>query len=328
MTAFVTGATGLIGRSLVDRLTAEGERVRALVLPYEDASGLERTEVVRGDITDAGRMKELARGASCVYHLAAIVGDWGNEADFVAVNVGGTRNLLDAAAAAGCERFLMVSSIVVYGSQMHSAVCDEENTPRELGVGPYSRTKRASEDLALDYHAFGRVPVTVVRPGNVWGPGSGLWVDEVASFLRSKRNLLVDRGEGDAILAYVDNVVEVMLLAARSPIASGRIYNANDGSGVTWRRYFQDLSAILGVEAPERSLPPRVALAIAAAMERAGKAVGRPTRPLLTREAVTILSSRSAVPIRRAVEDLGYSPPVSYEEGMERVAAYLKGGSR
>ncbi len=328
MTALVTGATGLIGRRLVDRLTSEGELVRALVLPFEDAAGLERAEVVRGDITDAGRMKEVARGVSCIYHLAAIVGDWGDEAEFVAVNVGGTRNLLDAAAAAGCERFLMVSSIVVYGSQMHSAVCDEENTPRELGVGPYSRTKRTSEDLALDYHAFGRVPVTVVRPGNVWGPASALWVDEVASFLRSRRNLLVDRGEGDAILAYVDNVVELMLLAARSPVAVGRIYNANDGSGVTWRRYFQDLSAILGVEAPDRSLPPRVALAIATAMERAGRALGRPTRPLLTREVVTILSSRSAVPIRRAVEDLGYSPPVSYEEGMERVAAYLKGGSR
>lgn len=328
MTSFVTGATGLIGRSLVARLVAEGEEVRALVLPYEHADGLERAEVVRGDITDAGRMMEVVRGADRVYHLAAIVGDWGDEADFVAVNVGGTRNLLDAAEAASCDRFVMVSSIVVYGSQMHSAVCDEENTPRELGVGPYSRTKRASEDLALDYHAFGRVPVTVVRPGNVWGPASGLWVDEVASVLRSKHGVLVDRGEGDAILAYVDNVVEVMVLAANSPVAAGRIYNANDGSGVTWRRYFQDLCGILGVDPPQRSLPPRVALAIAATMEQAGRAVGRRSRPLLTREAVTLLSSRSPVPIRRAVEDLGYRPRVSYDQGMERVAAYLKGGTR
>jgi len=328
MTALVTGATGLIGRSLVARLIAEGEEVRALVLPFEEAVGLEQAEVVRGDVTDAGRMMEVVRGADCVYHLAAIVGDWGDEADFVAVNLGGTRNLLEAAAAAGCARFLMVSSIVVYGSQMRTAVCDEENTPREFGVGPYSRTKRASEELALDYHVFGRVPVTVVRPGNVWGPGSGLWVDEVVAFLRSGRNFLVERGEGDAILSYVDNVVEVMLLAARSPNAVGRIYNANDGAGVSWRRYFQDLCGILGVEPPERSLPARVARAIASAMERGGQAVGRHTRPLLTREAVTILSSRSAVPIRRAVEDLGYRPPVSYDQGMQRVAAYLKGGSQ
>jgi len=328
MTAFVTGATGLIGRCLVNRLIEEGEDVRALVLPFEDAAGLERAEVVRGNVTDAGRLVEAVRGCERIYHLAAIVGDWGDEADFVAVNVEGTRNLLDAAATCGCERFLMVSSIVVYGSQMRSAVCDEENTPRELGVGPYSRTKRASENLALDYHAFGRVPVTVVRPGNVWGPESGLWVDEVASILRSRRSLLVDRGEGDAMLAYVDNVVEVILLAARCSEAAGRIYNANDGSGVTWRRYFHDLSTILGVEPPERSVPPRVAFAIAAAMERAGQALGRPARPLLTREAVTLLSSRSPVPIRRAVEELGYRPPVSYDEGMERVAEYLKGGSR
>jgi nucleoside-diphosphate-sugar epimerase len=244
------------------------------------------------------------------------------------VNLEGTRNALDAAEAAGCERFLMVSSIAVYGWQVRTSVCDEESTPREYGAGPYSRTKRASEELALDYHAFGRVPVTVVRPGNVWGPGSGLWVDEIVDFLRSGTNLLIDRGEGDAILAYVDNVVDVIALAAASPVAAGRVYNANDGSGVTWRQYFGDLARILGVEPPTRSVPPKVALAMAAAMERGWQVLGRSSRPLLTRDAVTILSARAAVPIRRAVEDLGYRPQVSYEQGLERVAAYVKGGSR
>src|SRR5207249_1489166 len=158
---------------------------------------------------DADTMAAAVRGARRVYHLAAVVGDWGEDDAFSRINVGGTRNVLDAAATHGVERVVMVSSIVVYGSQLRTGPCDED-APREHGVGPYSRTKRASEEVALDYHAFGRVPVTVVRPGNVYGAGSPLWVDELAALLRKGAAVWLDDGDGDADLAFVDNVIDVI----------------------------------------------------------------------------------------------------------------------
>jgi nucleoside-diphosphate-sugar epimerase len=331
-TALVTGATGFIGRRLVARLARDGHRVRALVLPGEDPgavpelAGLGRAlDVVRADVTDADGVAAAVRGAGRVYHLAAVVGDWGpngSEDAFERINVGGTRNVLDAAAAGGVERVVMVSSIVVYGSQLRTGPCDED-APREAGVGPYSRTKRASEEVALDYHAFGRVPVTVVRPGNVFGPASGLWVDELAALLRKGAAVWLDDGDGDADLAFVDNVVDVIARAADLPAAAGRIYNATDGAGVTWRQYLTDLAVAAGAPEPHRHVPRAVAAAIGAAMEGAWRLARAAHRPLFTREAAQLLASRVPVPCARATAELGYAP-IPYATAMDAVSRYLQ----
>ncbi|MBE7453148.1 MAG: NAD-dependent epimerase/dehydratase family protein [Kofleriaceae bacterium] len=215
----VTGASGFIGRRVVARLAGAGRPARAFLLPHEDPAAVPELaaarglEIARGDLTDAASVAAAVRGASRVVHLAAVVGDWGPAALFERVNVGGTRHVVDAAAAAGCARLVMVSSIVVYGRRLADGGCDED-APREVGVGPYGQTKRASEELALDAHAFGRVPVTVVRPGNVWGPGSGLWVDELVRLLRRGLLVMIGDGGGDACLAFVDNVVDVIVRAS------------------------------------------------------------------------------------------------------------------
>jgi nucleoside-diphosphate-sugar epimerase len=324
----VTGATGFIGRRLVARLVVDGADVRALVLPEESIRALESigpVEISYGDVTDEDSVQRAIAGVSRVYHLAAVVGDWGDEALFREVNIEGTRQVLDAAARAGCERVLMVSTIAVYGWQLHTDTCHED-TPRQYGVGPYSRTKRESEELALDYHAMGRVPVTVVRPGNVYGPGSEVWVDEILRLVRAGQGVLVDGGRGDAALAYVDNAVDVMVRAAASERAVGRIYNALDGAGVTWLQYVSDLARIAGVAVPRRRIPVSAARVAAAFMERTGRFFGRQRRPLLTTEAVVLLSSRQPVPIGRAVDELGYQP-IPYRDAMARVADYIHGGA-
>jgi nucleoside-diphosphate-sugar epimerase len=229
---------------------------------------------------------------------------------------------MDAAAAHGVERVVMVSSIVVYGSQLRTGPCDED-ARREHGVGPYSRTKRASEEVALDYDAFGRVPVTVVRPGNVFGAGSPLWVDEMVALLRKGAALWLDDGDGDADLAYVDNVVDVIARAADSRDAAGRIYNATDGSGVTWREYLTDLAIAAGAPAPTRHVPATVAAAIGAAMQGAWRLARAAHRPLFTREAAQLLASRVPVPCTRAASELGYQP-VPYHAAMDAVTHYLQ----
>ena len=331
----VTGATGFIGRRLCTRLLADGNDVRALLLPHESPDALradaesagrpEAIEFARGDIIDDHSVTRAVAGVDRVYHLAAAVGDWGDPGHFWQVNVEGTRHVLDAAAATGCERVLMVSSIVVYGMQLRRGVC-REDAPMAYGVGPYSKTKRASEALARDYHDMGRVPVTVVRPGNVYGAHSRLWVHVLADLLRRGQGLLIDGGRGDAAMAYVDNVVDVIARAADTPAAAGRIYNATDGSRITWRQYMTDLAHLVGARPPFLVVPFLAAQALAITMERGARLLRRRNRPLLTHEAVLLLASRQTVPITRAERELGYQP-IAYHDAMARVAAHLQEGS-
>jgi 2-alkyl-3-oxoalkanoate reductase len=320
MTILVTGASGFIGRALVARLLTRRNRVRALVLPDERVDLA--AEIARGDVTRPETLEPAMRKVRVVYHLAALVGDWGPEALYRAVNVEGTRNVLAAAAAAGVERVVVTSSLVVYGSQLGREVCDED-MPREHGCGPYSRSKRAQEDVALDFHRFGRVPVTVVRPGNVYGPGSKNWVDVPVALLRAGRLPLIDGGAGDAALTWIDNLVEFLVLAGREPAAEGRVYNANDGSGVTWARYFGELARAVGAPPPRMRLPAGAAMAAAMAMEAAWRVARRRSRPLFTREAVTLLASRHPVPVSRAARELGYVAAIEFAETMERLARHL-----
>jgi nucleoside-diphosphate-sugar epimerase len=321
--ALVTGATGFIGRALTRRLLDEGVRVRALVLPEEDAEGILAAEVdiVRGDITDAAAVSAAMRGAGSVFHLAAVVDDWGAEELFQRVSVDGTRNVLSAAADNGTRVFL-ASSVVVYGNRIPGEVCSEE-VPHGKAMGPYGRAKQQQEQVAQEFARDRKVKVTVVRPTNVYGPGSRPWVNSVVALLKSGAPLLIGGGELNAGLVHVDNVVDVFVRAACTEAAIGRIYNACDDSNVTWKRYFSDVARLVGAK-PPTSIPRPAARAVAYVCEAAWRVLSLKGRPPLTREAVNLVGSHHRVPIEHARTELGYVPTVDYAAGIESVAAYLK----
>ncbi len=324
--ALVTGATGFIGRRLVARLLAEGCAVRALVLPEEAVEGVwpgtGTVEVFRGDVADAGAVERAVRGAGTVFHLAAVVSDWGPEELFRRVTVGGTANVLGAAAAAGA-RAVLASSVVVYGDAIGRDVCDEEH-PFGRPMGPYSRSKQAQETLGRELAAERGLALTIVRPTNVYGPGSKPWVHDLVAQLRSGRPALIGGQPRNAGLCHVENVVQVLVRAAASPRAVGRAYNACDGSDVTWERYVTDVARLAGTD-PPRTVSPLAARIGARVGEAVFRLLRRKRRPPITREALNLVGSNHRVPIDRARAELGYEPRVPYEDGIEQVAAYLRG---
>src|SRR5690606_37650031 len=150
--------------------------------------------------------------------------------------------------------------------------------------GAYSRAKQAQERIARALEASHGLKITIVRPANVYGPGSVPWVDKVVEHLMAGRPALVGDGRRDAGLTYVDNVVDVFLRAAERPGAIGRAYNACDEAGVTWRRYFSDLARMIGAPAPT-SMPTQIAAAAAIGADAVFQLLGRDDRPPITREA-------------------------------------------
>lgn len=320
----VTGATGFIGRRLVARLVAEGYRVQALALPSDPipiAWGKDRVSVRRADVTRRSDVVDGLAGSRFVFHLAALVSDWGTPEDHRRVTVVGTENVLTEAAARG-ERAVLVSSVAAYGDKLSATLCDEDT---ELGrpLGPYGAAKQAQERVALELEGTRGLRVTVVRPANVYGAGSGPWVDILCRQLAEKAPTLVSGGDFAAGLTHVDNVVDVLVRAAERVGAVGRVYNANDEHGVTWKRYVGALAELTGAPAP-RSVPRALAGVAAHLSESMQRALRRKERPSVTLEALNLCQGPLRVPIDRARRELGYEPPVDFESGLREVADYLR----
>ncbi|MDH4030192.1 MAG: NAD-dependent epimerase/dehydratase family protein [Chromatiales bacterium] len=317
----VTGATGFIGRRLVDRLISAGFRVRVLVLPDDPvpAHWHGGANVITGDISDPESVHAAMKDCGAVFHLAAVVGDWGPESLYRSVTVDGTRYVFQAAMEQG-TRVVLASSIVVYGHHLRRERC-EESLQMGKPYGPYSRSKQQQERLAAEF-AGSSGDVRIVRPANVYGPHSGPWVEEAVKVLASGAPSLVSGGRNNAGLVHVDNVVDIMLRAAGQAAESGDVFNACDELPVTWARYFGDLARLVDAPAP-KSLPAWLVWSLARVMESGGRALRLQSRPTLTREAVNLISAGNDIPAKRAREVLGHETLVGYEAGLAGIAESL-----
>lgn len=172
MATLITGATGTIGRRLAARLAQRGDELVALVRPGsdEDVLGDLELDLVEGDITDSEDVREAVSGCSRIFHLAGAFSEWlADEREFFDVNTGGTVNLLDAAAAAGIEKMVHVSSASAIG-QPQFEVGDEQTVHRGSFLTTYERSKWEAEQFVLEA-AEGGLPATIVCPAMVYGPG-------------------------------------------------------------------------------------------------------------------------------------------------------------
>jgi nucleoside-diphosphate-sugar epimerase len=311
---FISGALGFIGSVLAGRYREQGAEVRGVDLRSDPARG-----VVAGDVTEPGDWQEHAAGCELVVHTAAYVGFGGEPEAVWRANVLGTRRVLDAAVRGGAKRFVHFSSITTFGFEHPDGV--DETFPVRLTGNPYPDTKIASEQVVLQAHADGQVPVTVVRPGDVYGPRSRGWTVLPVQMIRSGQMLLPDGGRGQINPVYVDNLVDGVTLAAESQDAVGQVFTISDGIAVEIADFFGHYERMLG-KPRSRTLPKPVAAAIAGAGGRAMKMLGRDTE--LSAGSVVYLAKRGGISIEKARRVLGYEPRVSLDEGMRRCEEWLR----
>ncbi len=241
---FVTGASGFIGGRLIEVLGLEGAgRLRALVRNPGRAARIARfpVELVTGGMLDAEALRHGVAGCSHVFHCAY---DGGGTADQQhAVNVDGTRMLLEAAAAAGVERLVHVSTVEVYAP---SAGKVDETSPRYTGNLIYPRFKLEAERLVLEEGSRLGLAVSVVQPAVVYGPYGTYWTERVLTAMRAGAWVLVDAGAPPCNAVYVDDVVSALCLAASRPEAVGEAFLISAAAPVTWRDFFGAYAAMLG----------------------------------------------------------------------------------
>jgi nucleoside-diphosphate-sugar epimerase len=209
-----------------------------------------------------------------------------------------------------------VSSVAAWGYEFSRDVAEDAPT-RRTGA-PYVDTKAASDDLAR------RRGATVIRPGDVYGPGSVPWVIRPIETMRARLFTLPGRGDGLMTPVYVDDLVDAIVRAVRAPEAAAGVGLAvHDGRPVPAREFFAHHARMLGCSGVPTAPRPLVA-AGAWAVETLARVRGR--TPPLSRQAVQYVSRRAAYPNDRARELLGWTPRVTLDEGMARTEAWLRKG--
>lgn len=306
----VTGASGFLGRAFCGALAARGDEVRGV-----DVRPGPRVTVA--DVTRPGAWTAVFDGAELVVHAAAVVQESGDPATFWRVNVEGTRTVLDAAAAAGVGRVLHLSSIVVHGRDFTDGV--DETGPVRMTGNPYTDTKVAAEHQALMAAAAGRVAVTVVRPGDAYGPHAAQWTIRPVELLRRNLFVLVDGGHGILSPTYVDDVVEGALAVADAPEGIGEVFHVTGGEGVEAREFFGHYARMLG--RPLRSLPSTAATALTAPIERVVRNLG--FAPPFTPRTLEYVTHPGTYAIGKIARTVGWTPRVALADGMLRTHHWL-----
>ena len=321
MKALVTGGTGFIGGALVDRLLAEGWDVTLLVRSPDrlHARHQGRVATVVGDLA---RDLPPLPASDVLFHCAADMGMGHTMAEMLPVTVGGTQRLLDAARKAGCARFVHVSSQAVYGFDRHYYDADE-TTPMRPSPYPYCETKRLAELAVWEAHRVG-LPVVVLRPGFVYGPGDRNTLPPVARAIAAGQlSAHIDWGEFDSGCLHVENLVDALMLAALKPEAVGQVYNLGDGRILTIRHLTDTLCRQLGLKAPDQNMPFAAAMALGFVVEGAWRLFRQAGPPPMSRFLVAMLRRNSGFSIAKARRELGYRPRRQWEESLDELAEYL-----
>jgi dihydroflavonol-4-reductase len=315
----VTGATGFVGSAVARKLSLAGTRARVLVRPGSPRFHLDGLdlEFVGGDLRDVQSVRAAMAGIRHVFHVAADYRLWARDpGEIFAVNVEGTRQVMQEALRAGVERVVYTSSVATLGLRADGSPADE-SVPLsvEEGIGAYKRSKIAAERLVEAMVGRDRLPAVIVNPSTPIGPRdvkptpTGRIIVEAA---RGRMPGFLDTGLN---FVHVDDVAEGHLAALRRGVIGERYILG--GENMTLHEVLVHICRLAGREPPRIRLPHAALLPVAYASETFARLTGRGTR--VTVEAVRMSRKHMYFSSAKAARELGYSwrpPAAAFEDAL------------
>lgn len=322
MRILVTGGTGFTGKALVRRLLDEGHRV--IALDYKEGHKTDElkrwgAEVVIGSVTDPDIVRRCMKGVEVVHHLAAAFRELNvPNTHYWDVNVGGTRNVLEAAHKAGVKKFIYCSTCGVHGN------VDNPPAGEDAPIQPadyYQQTKYEAEPIVLDYVRRG-MKATILRPAAIYGPGDPERFYLI--FKRVSKGVFPMFGDGKTLYhpLYIDNLVDAFLLAQEENKGVGEAYLIADEEYVAIEDLVRRVANALGVEVRISHYPVWPVVIAGHICEKICKPL-HITPPIFPRRVDWYRQNR-AFKIDKAKRDLGYQPRVGLDEGLRRTAEWYR----
>lgn len=322
MKILVTGGTGFTGKALVRRLLDLGHEVVAL--DYKEGLKTQElrdwgAEVILGSVTDKAVVQRAMRGVELVHHLAAAFREMNvPDSYYHEVNVGGTRNVLEAALAEGVRKVIYCSTCGVHGNVDHPpAGEDAPIRPADY----YQRTKWEAEPVVREFNDRGLATV-ILRPAAIYGPG-----DPERFFLifrRVARGVFPMFGNGKTYYhpLYIDNLIDAFILAMENGRGNGEAYLIADERYLEIEDLVRRVGKALGIDVKVPHYPVWPVVAAGHVCEKVCKPFGI-TPPLFPRRVDWYRQNR-AFRIDKARRDLGYAPRVDIDEGLRRTADWYR----
>ena len=320
-TVLVTGGNGFIGSNLVRRIVELGEwQVRVLVLQGTPEEFLDpvrdQIEIVYGDITRPETLPPAVKGVSIIFHLAALVTDWGPKAKFLNVIYEGTKNVVDAAIAAGVRRFVQMSSLAVHGYMQYRN--EDETTPRHNSKFYYGQAKNLAEDYLGEVYQAGKIETVVVRPAwTIYGENDYATIYQVLENIKLGRFGYISSGKALCTHIYVQNLVDGIIHVGRHPDAPGETFIISDATK-SWREFTELLAAGIGAQPPTLSTPYSVIAPIVWLWGLLWRLFRVKKSPLLTMYRIGIQRYDLDFSGAKITEKFGFQPRFTFEEGLQR----------
>ncbi|MCG8451899.1 MAG: NAD-dependent epimerase/dehydratase family protein [Spirochaetales bacterium] len=321
----ITGASGFIGKNLAVRLAQQNHALRCIYRrqhPPKELTVLhsQDVELVKSDITESQNLPKITQNINTLIHIAGKVGDWGTDAEFHQSNVIGVRQLYQAAKDSGVQKIIHLSSVAVQGFGPHQGSL--EQGPRYAAVNPYQTSKYLGEQEALKFQSK-TMSVSVIRPGNVYGPGDKTTTYPLLEALEKRIIPTIDDGVHRTCPVYIDDVIDAILALMESETAQGEVFNIIGPESPSWKEYLQCMVDELGVSPPFWNIPSSWAMNIARILERVYHRFNIPSAPPLTIYRVAQLSHDYVFSSEKAHQCFGYTPHRGLKEGMKAtVQAY------
>jgi nucleoside-diphosphate-sugar epimerase len=325
MDAIVTGATGFLGRRLVQALCEDGARVRCLLRASSDTASLQRelgarwrqVEIVRVRLSDVESCRRSLTTGATIYHVAAAL--TGSPSTLFLNTVIPTRALIEAALTVGVQRFVLVSSLAVYGTAgLPRRVRVPEETPLDPLAhlrDPYTYSKIVQEQAAWEACRDRRLPLVVIRPGVIFGPGRGVLSGRVG--LQFGGWLVRMGGRQTLPYTYVDNCAAAIRQAGLAPGVEGQAFNVIDDGLPTATALLRQLRR-RGQDPRTIPVPGWAVGLLSGVYEWYSRASGGQLPPVLSRYRSASLWKPLRYPNDKAKSQLQWRPYISFDEAFER----------
>jgi nucleoside-diphosphate-sugar epimerase len=335
MRALVTGGGGFIGKAIVTALRARGDEVCTLARgDYPELAALGCT-VLRGDLGDAAAALRAAEGCDVVFHVAAKAGVWGPREEYERTNVLGTEHVIAACVAANVPKLVFTSSpsVAHAGGDLEGVDASHPYPLEDAYAADYPRTKAMAEKRvrAANGRALangGKLATVSLRPHLVWGPGDNHLVPRLVARAKVGKLRIVGDGRSKVDSTYIDNAVDAHLAAAAALTVDGPLggnaYFVSNGEPLPVGELMNRMVTAAGAPPATRHIPYRVAWLAGALSELVYGALGREQEPMMTRFLAEQLATAHWFDISACARDFGWTPRVSIEEGLRRLAASVQ----